>query len=129
MNNCCCNVVHNKCLGFAVSYNLIVLVTSITRKGIGQSIPQRAPSAAIAFNYDATLPRPQIIIMASTASHDDSYYSILGLPKRATQDEIKRAYRALSQVYHPDKQQGSGRQQHASQIFTKILEAYEVCRC
>lgn len=64
--------------------------------------------------------------MASTSSHDDSYYSILGLPKRATQEEIKRAYRSLSQVYHPDKQQGSGREQHASQIFTKILEAYEV---
>lgn len=64
--------------------------------------------------------------MASTSAHDDSYYSILGLPKRATQDEIKRAYRSLSQVYHPDKQQGSGRKQHASHIFTKILEAYEV---
>lgn len=66
--------------------------------------------------------------MESTSTRDDSYYSILGLPKRATQDEIKRAYRSLSQVYHPDKQQGSGRKQHASQIFTKIVEAYEV-RC
>ncbi len=63
-----------------------------------------------------------------TQPKSDSYYSILGLDKRATQDEIKRAYRALSQVYHPDKQQGSGRQQHASQLFTRILEAYEV-RC
>jgi len=30
------------------------------------------------------------------------YYSILGLNKNATQDEIKRAYRKLAKKYHPD---------------------------
>jgi len=31
------------------------------------------------------------------------YYSILGVPRTATQDEIKRAFRKLASVHHPDK--------------------------
>lgn len=32
------------------------------------------------------------------------YYGILGVDKDATNEEIKRAYRALAQALHPDKQ-------------------------
>ena len=37
-------------------------------------------------------------------SHD--YYSVLGVPKSATSDEIKRAYRKLAHKHHPDKGKG-----------------------
>lgn len=50
------------------------------------------------------------------------YYSILELPPSASVDEVKRAYRRLAQVYHPDK---SGNDPYARAQFTAIKEAYE----
>ena len=35
------------------------------------------------------------------------YYEVLGLQKGATDDEIKKAYRALARKYHPDNYNGS----------------------
>ncbi len=48
------------------------------------------------------------------------YYSILGVSKSATQDEIKKAYRKLAHKYHPDKEGGD------EQKFKEINEAYQV---
>ncbi len=50
------------------------------------------------------------------------YYKILGVPRTAGGDEIKRAYRKLARQYHPDKNKSKG----AEDKFKEINEAYEV---
>ena len=36
----------------------------------------------------------------------EDYYKVLGVEEGASQDEIKKAYRKLSLLHHPDKNQG-----------------------
>lgn len=50
------------------------------------------------------------------------YYSILGVSKTASQDEIQRAYRKLARKYHPDINKAGD----AEEKFKQINEAYEV---
>lgn len=50
------------------------------------------------------------------------YYSILGLTKKATNEEIKKAYRTLARKFHPDVNKEPG----AEEIFKTINEANEV---
>ncbi len=50
------------------------------------------------------------------------YYSVLGVPKNATQDQIKKAYRELALRYHPDRNKEKG----AESRFKEINEAYAV---
>ena len=51
------------------------------------------------------------------------YYSILGISRNATKEEIKKAYRKLARKYHPDLNPGN---KDAEQRFKEIQEANEV---
>mmetsp|Transcript_12781 Transcript_12781/g.23979 ORF Transcript_12781/g.23979 Transcript_12781/m.23979 type:complete len:356 (+) Transcript_12781:171-1238(+) len=53
-------------------------------------------------------------------------YSILNLPRDASQSQIKTAYRKLALKYHPDRQSSPEEKQKCTEIFTKIGNAYEV---
>ena len=50
----------------------------------------------------------------------EGYYDILGLKKQSTQEEIRKAFRRLSLIHHPDRNGGSDDSE-----FQKINEAYE----
>jgi len=50
------------------------------------------------------------------------YYSILGVDKSASQDEIKKAYRKLAIKYHPDK---NGGDKESEKKFREVSEAYD----
>ena len=51
------------------------------------------------------------------------YYKVLGLEKKATQEEIKKAYRKLARKYHPDLNPDD---EAAKKSFQQINEAHEV---
>jgi len=51
------------------------------------------------------------------------YYSVIGVPASATQDEIKKQYRKLAAKHHPDKNPNDPK---AAERFKEISEAYQV---
>jgi molecular chaperone DnaJ len=51
------------------------------------------------------------------------YYSVLGVARTASADELKKAYRKLAMQYHPDKNPGDKK---AEERFKEITEAYDV---
>lgn len=54
---------------------------------------------------------------------ENDYYKILGVSKKSSDDEIKKAYRKLAMKYHPDHSKGD---KTAEEKFKKISEAYAV---
>jgi curved DNA-binding protein len=54
---------------------------------------------------------------------ETDYYKILGVDKKATADQVKKAYRKMAMKYHPDHAKDD---KHAEEKFKKISEAYAV---
>lgn len=52
------------------------------------------------------------------------YYKVLGVKRRASQEEIKKAYKKLVKLYHPDINPDP----KAAEIFKDINEAYNVLK-
>src|SRR5262245_25194874 len=59
--------------------------------------------------------------MATMAKRD--YYSVLGVNRDASEDDIKKAYRKLAMKHHPDR---NPEDKHAEEKFKEAKEAYEV---
>ena len=54
----------------------------------------------------------------------EDYYKTLGVERKASADQIKRAYRTLARKYHPDV----NKEASAQEQFKKVTEAYEVLK-
>ncbi|MEO3853478.1 molecular chaperone DnaJ [Acrocarpospora sp. B8E8] len=54
---------------------------------------------------------------------EKDYYAVLGVPKTATPDDIKKAYRKLARQYHPDANKGNT---ETEEKFKEVSEAYDV---
>ncbi len=53
------------------------------------------------------------------------FYAVLGVPREASDDEIKQSYRKLAMQWHPDRNGGS---KDAEEKFKTLTEAYDVLR-
>lgn len=62
--------------------------------------------------------------MTSSDVNSDDYYSVLGVAKGATAQEIAKAYKKAAIRYHPDKNPDN--KEEAEENFKKVSEAYEV---
>ncbi|KAF2459595.1 hypothetical protein BDY21DRAFT_268091, partial [Lineolata rhizophorae] len=65
--------------------------------------------------------------MLQRRSKEKDYYKVLGLKRDASEKEIRKAYRGLTKLYHPDKAAAQGiSKEDAEKKMAAINEAYEV---
>ncbi|XP_070424688.1 dnaJ homolog subfamily A member 3, mitochondrial isoform X1 [Equus przewalskii] len=94
------------------------------------SLGARGPGALLTLRPGVSLTGVKSYPFVCTASFHTSaslakedYYQILGVPRNASQKEIKKAYYQLAKKYHPDTNKDDPK---AKEKFSQLAEAYEV---
>ena len=87
------------------------------------------------YRMNGTLIRPARVVVAAAPAAEPTrtpegpemarkdLYGVLGVEKKATPDEIKKAYRKLARRYHPDRNPGD---KQAEERFKEISQAHDV---
>jgi DnaJ-class molecular chaperone len=60
---------------------------------------------------------------ATSATYKKDFYEVLGVPRSASKEEVKKKFRELAKKYHPDFNKGD---KAAEQKFKEVSEAYEI---
>lgn len=96
----------------------VILGTGGTLGKAGATAAHNTPSGALALCVATSIFAPTIM----PVQYKD-YYETLGVPKTATHDEIRKAFRKLARIHHPDVAKDK---KGAESKFKEINEAYEV---
>lgn len=100
-------------IGRRLRFVWLSLCYTETRKGLPTGSFVWAPASTI---------RARTKKAMATKSKD--YYKVLGVPKNASDDDIKKTFRKLAMKYHPDR--NAGKEEWATEKFKEINEAYAV---
>jgi DnaJ like chaperone protein len=97
------------------------LLNSIFTEFTGKAIPEPSDPSYASYWTSQSIPK------GDNLSKLDKAYVILGIEKGATLQEIKKAYRKLSQMHHPDKYATLGEEVTAAAKinFQRIKDAYD----
>ncbi|KAF8060045.1 DnAJ-like protein [Scenedesmus sp. PABB004] len=75
--------------------------------------------------HGAAAPGPRSIHTSAGAAAAKDYYEVLGVPRTASEQEIKKSYYKLAKKYHPDTNKDDPA---AAKLFTEVSKAYETLR-
>lgn len=107
----------------------ILVRVSVADGGISPGEEEMLQSAVRIFGYSQTEYRR---LQSRYVRKSDPYYAVLKCDETATNDEIKKQYRALVREYHPDKIEAKGLPEEfiklANDKFNEIQEAYDHIR-
>jgi len=62
-----------------------------------------------------------VAVLSSKLQAENTHYTLLGVPEKATEAEIKKAFRRLAMKWHPDKNPSS----EAEAMMKQLNEAHE----